>query len=591
MPIAHAPRAVVFSLEDLPAEDRRHIHEVAQHLNLLQQAESWRVPLVLVPRDIGPLPPGLLNDVELAASGPSLLLLAVRLLLADAWSWPEQRFLRPGEASPESQAGYAIYASQPGRWTCESLAHALIEQAHLEVQRGLQPRSRRTWAPADSVPVLGWQVPMLGRPDPVARLCDTRPPEERQHRFGSIALPAGVVPGHVSGQSQLYLRVLLVRRVGDRAEAEIEVLRADAANGSLGRERLRLGLSHAMLLGESEDEEGLDEVLRELLPGCIFCCPQGGLLLLDLHGTELRLLERQDGALGPVRLAAPIQLPLPEDEGAAPLDPALWEAGQLPGLLHPEECRVSSTGRLVALRFSGRRDGEPVDAILVLDTVRGRPLLWQAELAGPAPAVALHASEVLLALVGAEMLSPACLGDGTSRTEEEMADWLQQHRGELVMLAVPPAGADAPLRVCAALPLPAALRGPGLPVLHCLPDDQTLIVLQPATRTLGTIELPDPASPRLRPTTSADLVKLLSTDGGVALVGALAAAAGEMPEAAVEASPLGWLARTLIGGLLPGAAAELRRLALADAVQALLHAPALSTLLTTEGGGAFPLRG
>src|SRR5579883_1433083 len=126
---APSPRAVVFTLSDLPEADRAHIREVARRLDLPDVPGAWRTPLVLTAEAPGPLPPGLHGDADLAAAGPSLLLLAMRLLLADAYHWPERHFLAP---APEGgQAGYALYAAE-APWSVESLAAAL----GAEVRRG-----------------------------------------------------------------------------------------------------------------------------------------------------------------------------------------------------------------------------------------------------------------------------------------------------------------------------------------------------------------------------------------------------------------------------------------------------------------------
>src|SRR5207253_1274901 len=109
------------------------ILQVAQHLNLPVDARSLRTPLVLTMDSAAAPAPGLHSDAELAGCGPSLLLLAMRLLLADAYNWPEQRFLSGGKEGDIEGAPYTLYAADPGRWTPESLAHELHERAHIEV--------------------------------------------------------------------------------------------------------------------------------------------------------------------------------------------------------------------------------------------------------------------------------------------------------------------------------------------------------------------------------------------------------------------------------------------------------------------------
>lgn len=586
MALAHTARAVVFALDDLPAEDRQHIQAVAQYMNLPQDAASWRTPLVLTREEAGPLAPGLSSDVEIAGSGPSLLLLAMRLLLADAWSWPEQRFIAD-DASSSSRVGYTLLAADPSRWTADSLARELLEQAHVEVRRGLQPRGARAWMPGDRVPVLGWEVPVLGRRDPVAALRDARPAEERPHRFAGVALPLGTVPGHQTDRHGLFFRVLEATCDGERGDALVEVLRADGASGALECERLRLRLGDLGPTWEcGADADALAELLRDLLPGSLYCCPQGGLLLLDLHRVELSIAGREGGALGPIRAAAlPPRKWLPEDAGAAPLDPGLWEPGALAALLHPEECRLSPRGRLAALRFAGVRDGEPVDAWLVLDTAApggARALAWQAELSGPAMALALGEDERLMALHGAEALSPACLADERAESEEGAAEWLARHAAEVLVLSAQDSGGPA---VVTSLPLPLPLRGAASPSLAFAPGG-ALLCYQAATRTLAVIDLQLSGGPRLRPARSSDLAQLLGCDGGAALARLLrtlssGGAIGDEPR-------LGWLA-PLLGTVPPGAAAELQALPAADAARALTQRLIAAGLRSCDGDEPRPI--
>src|SRR6202011_2092222 len=136
-------------------------------------------------------PPGLNSDEELAGRGPSLMLLAMRLLLADAYHWPELGWLNGGppdlppvliDETARERSSYTLYAAEPSRWTQEALVSQLGQ--HMQVRRGLGPHEGRPpVAQGDRVPVLGWQVPVLGRKDPVAQLRDLRPEEQRQHRF------------------------------------------------------------------------------------------------------------------------------------------------------------------------------------------------------------------------------------------------------------------------------------------------------------------------------------------------------------------------------------------------------------------------
>ncbi|HRI53835.1 MAG TPA: hypothetical protein PLW65_27035, partial [Pseudomonadota bacterium] len=95
MTVAPGFRAVVFALRDLPPGDQRYIAEVAHALRWSPEREPalWDTPLLLGRQSDTPPVPGLRTDSEVAASGSAVLLLAMRLLLADALQWPELRFL------------------------------------------------------------------------------------------------------------------------------------------------------------------------------------------------------------------------------------------------------------------------------------------------------------------------------------------------------------------------------------------------------------------------------------------------------------------------------------------------------------------
>ncbi len=539
MDLAPAPRAVVFALEDLPETDRQHILSVANHLHLDIRPESWRAPLVLTGDTPAPVP-GLFNDIELSSAGPSLMLLALRLLLADAYHWPEQRWLG-------GDGGYALYAADP-RFTADSLSHALSEQAGMKVQRGLLPRGPRPpVSPGDRVPVLGWQVPVLGGKDPVGKLRDLRPQDQRQHTFGGVRAPLGMVPGNLTDRYRLFLAVSDVHRDGDHASARVELLCIDGSLGEPLAATLQVTLADlgALSDGHVDDDEALADLLREVLPSCLLLTPRGELLILDLYHLGLSA-----SPIGLMRFMGLRMCPAPdgvsEDEGAELIDPSLWEPGLLSALLLPEEIRISGGGRFVSLRFSGRRDGLPLDAFVLLDTRRAAgpaaPVAWPILLDGPAPVLAISPDERLLAVAGPAVahrldksprpassamtprlcgvevmppLSPACL-------DSPMAEeWLTAHAADLLLFALPAPGAGRGLRPWASVSLPAEMRGPGVLSLHFLPDSHALVCHQPDGNLLCTIELPGPgvaaAVPvraSVRPTTQRDLLSLLGAEGG-----------------------------------------------------------------------------
>nr|HPH30195.1 hypothetical protein [Pseudomonadota bacterium] len=97
MTLAPGVRAVVFDLRDLPEEDALYLHRAAAALGLSLTNETtlFQTPLLLVRGDQAPPVPGLRGDAEVAVSGLSGLLLAMRLIEADVLSssWPELRFL------------------------------------------------------------------------------------------------------------------------------------------------------------------------------------------------------------------------------------------------------------------------------------------------------------------------------------------------------------------------------------------------------------------------------------------------------------------------------------------------------------------
>jgi hypothetical protein len=549
MDLAPSPRAVVFALEDLPETDRQHILSVATYLHLDIAPASWRTPLVLCTGPVAPLP-SLLGDLDLSSQGPSLMLLALRLLLADAYHWPEQRWL--GARSSASRAGYALYAADPERWSVESLSRELGERAQVQVQRGLLPRGPRPPAsPGDRVPVLGWQVPVLGGTDPVGKLRDLRPPEQRQHRFGGVSAPLGMVPGNLTDRYRLFLKVEDVHRDGEQAFARVDLLCIDGSLGEPIEATLSLTLSALGALADGPgdgplDDESLGEVLREVLPSCLLLSPRGELLVLDLY--HLGLSARPVGELRLMGLR-PLGAPTgpdgthrdhkghSDDEGTTLLDPSLWEPGLLSGLILPDDIRVSCLSRFVTLHFSGRRDGLPIDASVILDTRRPAslaetanlphpsttaPLCWPVLLDGPAPSLAISADERLLAVAAhpgqkragtLPPLSPACI-------EPSAEEWLLSHAEDLLLFSLPEADQRPVLVPCASVTLPRPMRGPLSLSLHFLPGGRSLLCHQPHKNLLCTVELPGPASTTapvrasVRPTTRHDLLLLLGAEGG-----------------------------------------------------------------------------
>lgn len=526
------PHAVVFTLADLPEGDRAQLHEVAGHLRLPADPGSDRIALVLLPGAAQVQIPGLLGDGDVARGGPSLLLLAMRLLLADLYSWPEARYVlgSANAQAADAEAGYALYAADPDRFTVEELMAALAPHC-AEVRKGLLPRGPRPpAAPGDRVPVLGWQVPVLGSREPVARLRDLRPAEQRPHRFCGQDLPLGVVPGGESGRHRLYLRVLSTAQRGERGHAEVEFLLGDSASGRLRTGRIGVVVRDLAHLGQlpdgpvdPEDDEGLAEVLREVLPVCLQPMPGGDLVLCDLFGLGLSLgQEVPVGADGggaalevvPRVTASGVEvraLPGPcarggEEEWAELLDPALWGLSTLCALLAPEDVRVSEGGRYVALRLSGRRDGQPVDGVLVLemDLHRGaRAVAWPMDLDGPAPGLALAGG--WLALAGGRGGAPvglSCLG----ATGVELA-------GGVLLCQLPD------VRISARLPLPppmtmATMAQAGPPQLYALPGGDAILCQQPGAQLFCVIDGVSSGAPAVRPARPEDLRALLLGEGG-----------------------------------------------------------------------------
>ncbi|MFO0576035.1 MAG: hypothetical protein U1A78_18700 [Polyangia bacterium] len=418
-------RAVVFALRDLPAADQQYIAAAASALGIPLAADTrlWDTPLLLTRLGHAPPVPGLRGDDELRAQGLSPLLLALRLLTVDALFWPELRFLG---LDPRSDAlDYIVYAADPQRWTVDSLVQALQPAAEgdrrggarygigaCHVQRGLGERPPRLPpCPGDRVPVLGWQVPLLG--GRLANLIDLREPGMKQHKAGDFVVHAGMQPGHAQGCYALFLQLRGVSGL----RAELELLRTDRQSGTMwsgtldvelgeeGLERLAAscGLSEHEL--RSDDEE-LATWLELVLPRCLLCAPAGELLLVDLFGLDLSASPlRGTTPAPPLRicgrpalyehppLAALPEAPDPTDLLLDPhlLDPSLWPLDVLADAIDLQSAWVSPSGRLLRLHLAGWHDGEPLSGVVLLDlnasagTGLLASLLDDDELAGPSP--------------------------------------------------------------------------------------------------------------------------------------------------------------------------------------------------------------
>lgn len=429
-------RAVVFALRDLPAADQQYIAAAASALGIPLAADTrlWDTPLLLTRLGHAPPVPGLRGDDELRAQGLSPLLLSLRLLTVDALLWPELRFL--GLDLRSDPPDYILYAADPQRWTVDSLVQAL-QPAHApigdqgcsgtrhgigacHVQRGLGERPPRLPpCPGDRVPVLGWQVPLLG--GRLENLIDLREPGMRQHKAGNIVIPAGMQSGHAQGRYALFLQLRGVSGL----RAELELLRADRQSGTLwsgtldvelgeeGLERLAAscGLSEHEL--RSDDEE-LATWLDLVLPRCLLCAPAGELLLVDLFGLDLSASPpRGTTPAPPLRicgrpalyenppLAVLPEAPDPTDLLLDPhlLDPSLWPLDVLADAIDLQSAWVSPSGRLLRLHLMGWHDGEPLSGVVLLDlhasagTGLLASLLDDDELAGVLPEHALMPDE------------------------------------------------------------------------------------------------------------------------------------------------------------------------------------------------------
>lgn len=418
MTISPGFRAVVFALRDLPAPDQQYIADVTRALcgaadaandPLAQGARLWSTPLLLTRLADAPPIPGLRGDAELRAQGLSALLIALRLLTVDALHWPELRFL--GLDLRQDAPDFVLYVADPARWTVDSLAQALQpERPHpsvtdsakaadgrcgigaVHVQRGLRERPRRyPPSPGDRVPILGWQVPLLG--GNLKNLIDCCEPTERPQREGRFVLPLGVHPGHQQGRYALFVRMKSV--YGAAAQAELVRIDRKADTQWTGTLELQLGEQGLQRLAESSgtsdeppsDDEAVAMWLGLLLVRCLLCAPSGEILLLDLFGLELSATLRSQGPepAPPLRTCRQPVVRERSEASAAPwaakagdqaallldpqlLDPELWPLDVLAEAIDLQSAWVSPSGRLVRLHLYGTHDGEPLSGVVLIDT-------------------------------------------------------------------------------------------------------------------------------------------------------------------------------------------------------------------------------
>lgn len=417
MTVAPGFRAVVFALRDLLPGDQRYITEVAHALRWSPEREPalWDTPLLLGRQSDTPPVPGLRTDSEVAASGSAVLLLAMRLLLADALQWPELRFL--GLDLQRDDPDYVLYAADPERWTPESLAAALrgggspvagtaaVASASWQVQRGLQPRPERLPpVPGDRVPVLGLQVPLLG--GRLANLRDLRPLAERRRLPVALAglreaaelavapeaVPAAALPGHHQGRYALFL---LIDQSGphgphegaapgsEEAQVALQLFRVDTATGTTAAAALRLLVRDLSVLDDAEAGEltpaAVSDWLAELLPSCFLVAPTGEVLLLDWFRLDLALEPEPQAAL-PLRSCGVPSVTAAEpaeEEAADPalLEPAMWSLPGLADLLAAADLTLSQSGRYLLLESTVPIDGELAHLSALLDTTGPRLVL------------------------------------------------------------------------------------------------------------------------------------------------------------------------------------------------------------------------
>jgi hypothetical protein len=408
MTVAPGFRAVVFALRDLLPGDKRYITEVAHALRFAPEREPalWDTPLLLGRQSDTPPVPGLRTDSEVAAGGSAVLLLAMRLLLADALQWPELRFL--GLDLHRDAPDYVLYAADPARWTPDSLAAALqgsgspvagtaaVTSAGWQIQRGLQPRPERLPpVPGDRVPVLGLQVPMFG--GRLANLRDLRPLAERRRLPlpgagaappvaadpAGTPLPAAALPGHHQGRYALFLHLEEsaphedADPESDATQVELRLFRHDRAADTMAGATLQLGIGDLQVLHDAEAGQltpaAVSDWLAELLPSCFLVAPTGEVLLLDWFGLELALCSPPSPALAVRSCRAPSQGSVADSDDQAPadptlLDPALWSLPVLADLIAAADLTLSSSGRYLRLESTVPVDGELTHLSALLDT-------------------------------------------------------------------------------------------------------------------------------------------------------------------------------------------------------------------------------
>ena len=420
MTLAPGFRAVVFALRDLPPDDKKYITDAARVLRWAPEREPalWNTPLLLGRQSDPPPVPGLRTDAELAASGPSVLLLAMRLLLADALQWPELRFL--GIDLYKDAPDYVLYAADPERFTPESLADALSGDGApapgttagtavgWHIQRGLQPRPPRLPpVPGDRVPVLGLQVPMLG--GSLSHLRDLRPLAERRRAPVDLpggpqsalcsalpspyaAVPQAAMAGHHQGRYALFI---LLEQCGqaepgsDEAHVELTVFRVDAEEKTTAQLPVRLKVGDLSVLHDAESGQlapaALSDWLAELLPSCFLIAPTGAVLIVDWFRLELTVLS--DPTAPPaleLKLCGAPELKKDPAEAEADavdsslLDPYLWSLSGLADLIAAAELTLSTSGRYLMLESAAPLDGEIsyLSALLDLHAAPGPNLLY-----------------------------------------------------------------------------------------------------------------------------------------------------------------------------------------------------------------------
>ena len=406
MTLAPGVRAVVFDLRDLPEEDALYLHRAAAALGLSLTNETtlFQTPLLLVRGDQAPPVPGLRGDAEVAVSGLSGLLLAMRLIEADVLSssWPELRFLGLDPRSRTTDCtDFALYAADPKTWTTQSLAAALGRpnqaQSSALLQCGLLPRAKR-WppCPGDRIPVLGFQVPMFGgHPETNTRCLTASPP--LPSALASLQLPADLLIGHQQGARALFLQLEHLELSDGQAAVDLTLLVATTPPQSapqLSRQPLRLTLSELSTIYDAEGSQQavtlavLRDWLEDLLPCCFLTTDTGSILLLDWFQLGLQVLPQE--AAQPAEAATILALGSPQlvaatEEGsdAEPqlLSPQQWGLERLADLLRTAELVVSTDAQTLTVESTLVQDDFEQSFSAVLDlTPPGGPQVLRASL-------------------------------------------------------------------------------------------------------------------------------------------------------------------------------------------------------------------